>query len=335
MHATLIQLPQAAYTPLGSEVCRGLTGRQKSLSPWLFYDAEGSRLFEEITELPEYYVTRTEREILHQHADAIVDYASAQARPSHLHSEQLRRLTVIELGAGTATKTGLLLAALVHRQGAATYYPIDISATALEEARKHLLEQVPGTTVEVRLGDYTDGLGRISAEGTRRLVLYIGSSMGNFEPAAAQQLLKDVRQQLAPGDMLLLGLDLVKPIAPLIAAYDDAKGTTAAFNKNVLTRLNQELGANFNLSKFRHKVRWNGDLSRIEMHLESLEQQIVSISALDLDVPFRRGETIHTENSYKYTPDRVTSLLAGAGYGIVHSWTDPKQWFGEYLARVV
>ncbi len=334
MHATLFQLPEAAYTSVGSEVYRGLTSSPKTLSPWLFYDAEGSQLFEQITELPEYYVTRTERAILEAHADAIIEHASAPPRASHLHAGHERRLTVIELGAGTATKTGLLLAALIRRQSSATYHPIDISATALEQAREHLLARVPGLTVEARVGDYTEGLGSISAEGTRRLVLYIGSSMGNFEPAAAEQLLKDARQQLAPGDMLLLGLDLVKDIAPLIAAYDDAQGTTEAFNKNVLARLNRELGANFDLHKFRHKVRWNGDLSRIEMHLESLVAQTVVIPSLELEIRFRRGETIHTENSYKYTPEQIATLLTRAGYGIVHSWTDPKHWFSEYLARV-
>jgi L-histidine N-alpha-methyltransferase len=327
--ATIPQLPEAAYTALGSEVYRGLTARPKTLSPWLFYDAEGSRLFEEITELDEYYLTRTERSILREHADEMVACAAGYggtAAPD---------LTLIELGAGTASKTGLLLKAAVRRQEAVTYYALDISKTALDEAKQRIEEEIPGVTVDTRLGDYTDGLGQIEANGTRKLVLYIGSSMGNFEPEAALHLLRDLRKQLAPGDMLLLGVDLVKDMATLIAAYDDAKGVTGQFNKNILTRLNTELGANFDLGKFRHKVRWNGDQSRIEMHLESLVGQEVTIPALDLRVAFRRGETIHTENSYKFTPEGVTELLTQAGYGVMHAWSDPHRWFGVFLARVL
>ncbi len=326
--ATLPQLPEAAYTALGAEVYRGLTSRPKTLCPWLFYDAEGSRLFEEITELDEYYVTRTERSILQEHADEMLACAAG-------HGGTTRDLTLIELGAGTATKTGLLLKAAVRRQEAVTYYAIDISETALEEAKQRIEEEIPGVTVQTQVGDYTEGLGHVEANGTRRLVLYIGSSMGNFEPAAAHHLLRDLRKQLAPGDLLLLGVDLVKDIATLIAAYDDAKGVTEEFNKNVLVRLNTEMGANFDLRKFRHKVRWNGDQSRIEMHLESLMAQEVAIPALDLRVAFRRGETIHTENSYKFTPERVTELLTQAGYGVMHGWSDPHRWFGVFLARVL
>ena len=328
--ATLPRLPEAAYTPLGSEVYHGLTANPKTLSPWLFYDAEGSRLFEAITELPEYYVTRTERALLRERAAAIVDCASAPTAHGNA-----RRLTLIELGAGTATKTGLLLEAAVRHQGSVTYHAIDVSETALDEAREHIEREIPGVTVRTRVADYTEGLGRIDAEGTRRMVLYIGSSIGNFEPAAAEQLLKDVRKQLAPGDMLLLGVDLVKDIAPLVAAYDDSQGVTAAFNKNVLTRINRELDADFDPARFRHRVRWNGDQSRIEMHLESLAAQKVTIPALDLNLSFRRGETIHTENSYKLQPATVAELLRRAGYALVESWSDPKHWFGEFLARVL
>ena len=326
---TLPQLPEAAYTSLGSEVYRGLTSRPRTLCPWLFYDQEGSRLFEQITELDEYYVTRTERSIFAAHADEIVAAASAPTA----HGQQ-RDLTMIELGAGTATKTGLLLEAAVRRQEAVTYCAIDVSESALDAARSHLTSMFPGVNFESRVADYTEGLGDIPADGTRRLVLYIGSSLGNFEPAAGRELLRDVRNQLAPGDMLLLGVDLVKDIPTLIAAYDDASGVTAAFNRNVLARINRELGANFDMHKFRHKVRWNGEQSRIEMHLESLMAQEVSIPALDLLVGFRRGETIHTENSYKFTTGRVAHLLAQTGFTTVETWTDPQHWFGVFLARV-
>ena len=327
--ANLLPVPEAAYTPLGSEVYRGLTSRPRTLCPWLFYDQEGSRLFEQITELDEYYVTRTERSIFAAQADAIV--AAAAAPTAH---GQQRDLTVIELGAGTATKTGLLLQAAVRRQEAVDYYGIDVSESALEAARENLTAAIPGVRFTSQVGDYTEGLGDIAANGTRRLVLYIGSSLGNFEPGAGRELLRSVHNQLAPGDMLLLGVDMVKDIPTLVAAYDDAEGVTAAFNRNVLARINRELGANFDLRKFRHKVRWNGEASRIEMHLESLMAHEVSIPALDLALRFRRGETIHTENSYKFTLERATDTLTHAGFTPVEHWTDPKHWFGVFLARV-
>jgi L-histidine Nalpha-methyltransferase len=325
---SLPQLPEAAYTAIGSEVYRGLTSRPRTLSPWLFYDKQGSALFEQITELDEYYVTRTERSIFESQADAII--AAASARTAHGLE---RDLTMIELGAGTATKTGLLLESAVRRQGAITYYAIDVSASALDAARQHLTA-IPGVAFASRVADYTDGLGEIPADGTRRLVLYIGSSIGNFEPADSRQLLRNICNQLSPGDMLLLGVDLVKDIPTLIAAYDDASGVTAAFNRNVLARINRELGADFDLVKFRHKVRWNGEHSRIEMHLESLIAHEVTIPSLDLSVAFRRGETIHTENSYKWTVHGTQRLLSQTGFTVVDLWTDPNHWFGVFLARV-
>jgi L-histidine N-alpha-methyltransferase len=326
---TLPQLPAAAYTPLGSEVYRGLTARPRTLSPWLFYDQEGSQLFEQITELDEYYVTRTERGIFQANADAIIAAASAPT-PHGLE----RRLTVIELGAGTATKTGLLLQAAVRRQQTVTYCALDVSESALHEARHNLTTAIPGVVFESRVADYTEGLGDLPADGTRRLVLYIGSNLGNFEPAQGRELLRDIRKQLTPGDMLLLGVDLVKDIPTTVAAYDDARGITGAFNRNVLTRINRELGADFDLTKFRHKVRWNGEHARIEMHLESLMAQQVSIGSLDLSLTFRRGETIHTENSYKFTIEGVHNLLAQTGFSVVENWTDSQKWFGVFLVRV-
>lgn len=319
--STVFTLPEAAYTPLGSEVYRGLTATPKSLSPWLFYDEAGSRLFEEITALPEYYLTRTERGIFARHADEIL--AGTGNAP----------LTMIELGAGTAAKTGLLLQAAVRRQGAVEYHPIDVSSTALDEAREHLEAEIPGVTVMPRVADYTAGLGEIPVQpGQRRMVLYIGSSMGNFEPADAIEVLRATRRSLSPGDLLLLGADLVKDTSTLLRAYDDAAGVTAAFNKNMLVRMNRELGANFRPNLFRHRARWNEEHERIEMHLESLIAQYIPISALDLEVKFARGETIHTENSYKFTPQKIASIVERAGFKIERSLTDENHWFGVYLA---
>jgi L-histidine Nalpha-methyltransferase len=318
---TCPHLPEAAQTPLGTEVYQGLTARPKTLSPWLFYDAQGSELFEQITELPEYYPTRTERSILNEHADQIVASAAG-----------CDQLTIIELGAGTATKTGLLLKAAVRRQSEVTYHAIDVSGTALNEAKRRIEAELDGVAVVPRVGDYTEGLGQIEVDGQRRMVLYIGSSIGNFEPADALQLLRDIRKELKPGEKLLLGVDMVKDTQLLLTAYDDAAGVTAAFNKNVLVRINRELGADFNPNLFRHQARWNEGCSRMEMHLESLIAQNVVIPALDLEVELQRGETIHTENSYKFRDEGVIELLERAGFHLSDHWTDEREWFGVYLA---
>jgi L-histidine Nalpha-methyltransferase len=319
---SLPKLPAIASSPIAVEVLNGLTEHPKTLSPWLFYDQAGSQLFEEITELPEYYVTRTERQILAKHAHEMV----AAAAGGH-------RLSMIELGAGTATKTGLLLQAAVTLQGSVTYHPIDVSETALEEARARLEAELPQVTVEPIVADYTGGMRQNSAVSDgRRLVLYIGSSIGNFSPADAVELLRGVRAQLLPGDCLLLGTDMVKDVDMLLAAYDDAAGVTARFNLNLLVRINRELDGRFIPEMFRHQARWNEQHSRIEMHLESLVAQRVPIRALEMEVRFNRGETIHTENSYKFTDPQVMSLLTRAGFKLRQQWSDPNQWFTVYLA---
>ena len=319
---SLPKLPAIASSPVAVEVLNGLTERPKTLSPWLFYDQKGSQLFEEITELPEYYVTRTERQILAEHAEEIVTAAAGG-----------RDLSMIELGAGTATKTGLLLNAAVGLQGSVTYRPIDVSETALEEARTRLEAELPEVTVEPIVADYTEGMRQNGASHTgRKLVLYIGSSIGNFSPADALEVLRGVRAQLLPGDCLLLGTDMVKDVDTLLAAYDDAAGVTARFNLNVLVRINRELDANFNPNLFRHRARWNEEQSRIEMHLESLLAQKIALRALDMEVRFARGETIHTENSYKFTDERVLALLRRAGFKLRQQWSDPNHWFTVYLA---
>jgi L-histidine N-alpha-methyltransferase len=312
----------AGDTSVGVEVRTGLTASPKTLSPWLFYDALGSELFEQITELPEYYLTRTERSILAAHAPEIVTRAAGE-----------HRLAVIELGAGTASKTGLVLAAATARQGSVEYYPIDVSASALEEARRHLELELPGVHVHPRVADYTEGLGLIEAVGMRKLVLYIGSSIGNFEPRAAAELLQSVRAELAPGDCLLLGADQVKAEETLLAAYNDAQGITAAFNKNILRHINDELDADFQLDDFDHEARWSPEKSRIEMHLCSRVRQTVSIPQLGLSVEFAANETIHTENSYKFTDASILGMLATAGFALRGEWKDDLSAFAVYLAE--
>ena len=314
-------LPEAASTPLGAEVYRGLTAFPKKLSPWLFYDQRGSELFEAITELPEYYLTRTERGIFEQFGDEILATADS------------KKLSMIELGAGTATKTRLLLDAAVRRQASVEYYPIDISTTALEEARRRIGEEQPHVSCMPIVSDYTKDMSDVHSISGRRLVLYIGSSIGNFEPAEAAKLLRRLRGQLAAGDLLLLGVDHVKDRFTLLKAYNDAAGVTAEFNRNMLVRIKRELGAKFRPGLFRHRACWNEREARIEMHLESVVAQEIAIPALDLTVQFQRGESIHTENSYKFTPERVAEMLGWAGFEVRKEWTDARKWFGVYLAE--
>lgn len=302
------------------DVARGLSSKPKTLPPWLFYDAEGSRLFEQITSLPEYYLTRTERDILSSFAFEIVEQAGSG-------------VTLVELGSGTAAKTGIIIAELFRRQLQVRFFPIDVSPSALEIARRHLSEAFPNLRVQPITGDYTTGFGMLPHLSGRKLVLYLGSSIGNFEPAAARAILRSLRAHMDTGDCLLLGTDLVKSSSVLIPAYDDAQGITARFNQNVLVRINRELGGHFDLSRFRHVALWNESLSRMEMHLESTAPHTVRIDALNLEASFAQGERIHTENSYKYTTEMVTSILA-EDYRLDHTWTDARNWFALHLARV-
>jgi len=259
---------------VAAAVRAGLMRRPKRLPAWLFYDEAGSRLFDEITERPEYYLTRTERAILTRHADSMVACAAGreagQLESFSLDGVSCARLRIAELGAGSADKTRLLLKAAVARQGTVIYEPVDVSMTALEAAKERIESEIPGVTVMPRVEDYTQGFELDpAAPGERRLVLYIGSSIGNFEPWEAERVLTRVRAGLNPGDAILLGVDLKKDVDTLLAAYDDAAGVTADFNLNMLARLNRDLGAEFQLDAFEHCAVWNARESRMEMHLES------------------------------------------------------------------
>ena len=319
-------LPEAAQTPVGAEAFIGLTARPKTLSPWLFYDEEGSRLFEAITELPEYYLTRTERAIF-----------ARTPRRFWLRQRRFGRPSAGDdrAGCGHCGQDRPIAKSSSSRQGAVDYLAIDVSESALAEARQRIETEIPGVTVSSCVADYTGAMEEIPAEGKRRMVLYIGSSIGNFEPADAVHVLREVRRRLDQGDNLLLGADHVKERSVLVRAYDDEAEVTAAFNKNVLTRINRELGGNFNPRLFRHRARWNHEHARIEMHLESLIAQQVRIEALELDVRFARGETIHTENSYKFTTKAVVSMLEQAGFTLTQCWSDEREWFGVYLATAM
>ncbi len=311
------------HQALTRAVRHGLIERPRSLSPWMFYDAEGSRLFERITTLPEYYPTRTERAILSRYAGAIIAAA---------HDDVTLPLRLVELGAGSASKTCLLLEAALRISRDVVYMPVDVCPSALELACTNIACALP----EVRLGPIvrnyaTCPLQLEPFDGTT-LAIYIGTSIGNFSPDEARLILQDLRFQLKSGDALLLGTDMVKGEPTLLAAYDDSQGITAEFNLNILRRINRELGADFDLAQFRHRVLWNTIESRVEMHLESTQPQDVVIQDAQFDLHFWRGETIHTENSYKCTDRTIRMLLADAGFEIRGRWKDDRGWYSLTLA---
>jgi L-histidine N-alpha-methyltransferase len=319
--ATSKQLQFLASAATASAVREGLSASPKWLPAKLFYDEVGSALFEQITELPEYYLTRTERAIFESRAAEILQAAGSS-------------LTLVELGAGTAVKTGILIEELLRRQPRALYYPIDVSPSALQEAATQLGRQFPQLRVNPIIADYTGGVEALNRISGRKLVLYIGSSIGNFEPAESVRVLRRIRRSMRSGDGLLVGADFAKSPKILLPAYDDSQGVTSAFNKNVLTRINRELEANFDLDAFRHVALWNRRCSRMEMHLESTVAQQVFVPLLDMDFDFAAGERIHTENSYKYTAAMIESILRESGFKLEQSWQDRQKWFGVHLARV-
>src|SRR5512146_3231943 len=318
---TAFRSPAVAGSGIAEDVWEGLNARPKRLPPKLFYDAEGSRLFEEITETEEYYPTRTEREILLQYSDEIARAAGTN-------------LTLVELGAGSASKTRVLIEALLRRQIRLEFHPVDVSATALEQAVTSLNGDFPRLHVSPIVAEYSYGLRQLRALPGKKLVLFIGSTIGNFEPEEQLEFLRCVRQSLRPGDALLLGFDLVKDAQILHAAYNDRQGITALFNKNVLARVNRELGGRFDLAAFEHVAFWNAAKSRIEMHLESRTDQTAYVLDLDAHFHFTRGERVHTENSYKFAMESIRQLLQQSGLTLEKNWLDTNEWFAVALARV-
>lgn len=309
-----------ALPGFAEDVRRGLTSDPKFLYPKYFYDELGSRLFEAITALPEYYLTRAEAEILTAHAGEI---AAAVGGPVRL----------LELGSGDGQKTRLLIEALLARQGKLEYLPVDISASAVEASSRALLLSYPSLRISAWVGEYQPALQALRDEaGTgRTLALFLGSTLGNLEPADRLALFRNLREVLRPGDAFLLGVDLRKSEDVLLPAYDDPLGVTAAFNLNLLVRINRELGGGFDLAAFRHRAVYNRRAGRIEMHLESRRTQTVPVRALGIDVPFVQGETIHTESSYKFTLEQIAELAAGAGFELAKTWTDAGGRFASSL----
>ncbi|WP_432193966.1 L-histidine N(alpha)-methyltransferase [Streptomyces sp. bgisy027] len=308
-------LPEhATDAALRADVLKGLTGTPKTLPPKWFYDAEGSELFEKITELPEYYPTRAEREILVDRAGEIA--AATGAR------------TLVELGSGSSEKTRFLLDALT---GLHTYVPVDVSESALTLAGQALIEERPGLDVHALIADFTGGMALPDTPGPR-LVAFLGGTIGNLLPAERSVFLASVRALLSPGDALLLGTDLVKDEKVLVEAYDDAAGVTAAFNKNVLTVIDRELGADFDPGAFEHVAVWDRDNEWIEMRLRSRTAQTVKVPALDLAVHFAAGEEMRTEVSAKFRRDGVRAELSAAGLELAHWWTDGQGRFALSLS---
>lgn len=321
-------LCESAAMPFADDVRAGLTAQPKTLPSKYFYDQLGSAIFEAITFLPEYYLTRAETEILTAHADKII----ASAQPARL----------IELGSGSAQKTRYLIEAGLRRHHNLEYSAIDISQTVLAASAKALRAQYAGLTVKSYQGDYYEGLRALASANSRphdaqhrTLALFLGSNIGNFDPPEALRLLKAIRNVLKRDDALLLGADLKKDRATLEAAYDDPIGLTGAFNLNILARVNRELGGRFDLRSFRHRAVYDNVHGRVEMHLVSTTAQIVPIQTLSLDIPFAQGETIHTESSYKFSRDDIERLARDAGFELQSLWTDGEQRFACHLLRCV
>ena len=299
------------------DVREGLMREPKQLPPKWFYDERGSQLFGEITRLPEYYLTRRERAILAERARTIADRTRAD--------------TLVELGSGTSEKTRFLLDAMTAAGFLRRFVAFDVSESTLRGSAARIAEEYPGISVAAVVGDFDRHLGTIPGGG-RRLVAFLGSSIGNFAPTERAEFLRALRGLLTEGEALLLGVDLVRDAERLVAAYDDRSGVTAEFNRNVLQVVNQELGADFRPECFDHVARWNADDEWVEMLLRSRIDQRVIVPAAELKVEFRRGEELRTEISAKFRREGVEEELGAAGFSEVSFWTDPRGDFGLALA---
>lgn len=318
---SLINLKTASNHPtdFSAEVRRGLSKSAKCLPPRFLYDQEGSRLFEAICELPEYYLTRAEKEILETNAE-------------RLAAEFPDRCTIIELGSGSASKTRTVIEAFLRRCGELRYIPIDISKSMLEQSSRNLLSEYPGLEVVAIAGEYSDALAHLPEErGNPKLFLWLGSNISNLDRPAAVTFLAAVRRRMTLSDRMLVGIDLRKEPQTLMAAYNDPAGVTAQFNLNVLARVNRELGGRFDLKKFHHEAIYNEEAGRIEMYLVSEKAQEVRVETLGARFRFAQGERIHTENSYKYSREEIEELALAAGLKPKQQWFDVKYRFSENL----
>ena len=309
--------PGGLAAQMARDVRAGLGSTPRTLPPKYFYDARGSELFDRITRLPEYYPTRTERLILDEHVAEIAALTRAE--------------TLIELGSGTSEKTRLLLRALRDAGTLRRFVPFDVDPAVLEDASAAVAEEFPGIDVAPVVGDFEVHLGELP-RGQRRLLAFLGSTIGNLEPGQRAEFLADVRGSLDPGDAFLLGTDLVKAPERLVAAYDDAAGVTAAFNKNVLAVLNRDLSADFDPESFEHVAVWDAAAEWIEMRLRARMAQTVRLPGIGLTVEFADGEEMRTEVSAKFRREGVAAELAAAGFAMRSWWTDPADQFGLSLS---
>ena len=302
-----------------SAVESGLTARRKSLPCRHFYDREGSLLFEAICDLPEYYLTRTEREILIERVGELVALLPES-------------VTLVELGSGSSVKTRILIDALLREEKVLRYVPIDISRSAVEQSSLDLVESYETLKIDAFVGEYADGLRQLGRDGSdRRLVLWLGSSIGNLDRGEAAAFLQTVRSSLGPRDHLLVGIDLRKAREVLEKAYDDPAGVTARFNRNLLVRINRELGGHFDLNAFRHRAFYAEEVGRVEMSLVSGTSQMVKIDRLEVEVPFESGEAIHTEHCYKYSLKEIETLAEAGGMRLARRWLDSQGQFSINL----
>jgi L-histidine N-alpha-methyltransferase len=310
--------PTRYLDALRADVRAGLTATPKTLPPKYFYDARGSELFDEITRLPEYYLTRAETAILERHAGEIASRSRCES--------------LVELGSGTSAKTRLLLRALLDGGTLREFVPFDVDPTVLTEASEALDAEYPGLRIEPFLGDFERDLGALPPAG-RRMIAFLGSTIGNLEPPARGAFLAQVASVLRPGDTFLLGTDLVKDPGRLLRAYDDAAGVTAEFNRNILMVVNRELNADFAVEEFEHVAVWDSGSEWIEMRLRPAREQHVTIGDLGLEVSFAAGEEMRTEISAKFRRDGIEAELAAAGLRTLRFWTDPGGDFGLTLAQ--
>ena len=313
--------PHESRGEFASEVRKGLASVPKQLPCRFLYDEVGSQLFEEICDLPEYYLTRAEDEILERSSDEI---ASCLAEP----------VALVELGSGSSTKTRRLIEALLRRQGRLRYVPVDISRSILDESARSLLESYGGLEIHAIAAEYQEGLRHVRRERTRaKLLAWLGSNVGNFDRAAAAGFLRTIRAAMRDEDHLLIGVDLRKGADVLEPAYDDPAGVTARFNKNLLGRINRELGGHFDLDRFEHRATWREREGRVELGLVSREAQTVAIDGLDAAVEFEAGEFVHTEDSHKYSLDELAALARESGMESVRHWLDAGERFSLSLLR--
>jgi L-histidine N-alpha-methyltransferase len=310
-----LRLPPGGERTLREDVLDGLTRPFKEIPPKHFYDARGSELFEQICELPEYYPTRTERSIIESNADLIAERTAASE--------------LVELGAGYATKTRILIDALAPER----FVPVDVSETTVRECARRLVDEYDGLSVHGLVGDFERHLVHLPEPCGPRLVAFLGGTIGNFPPGSRRRFLRSIARTLGDDGWLLLGTDLVKDPRMLEAAYDDSSGITAEFNLNVLRVMNRELGSDFDLAGFDHIAFWDAEREWIEMRLQSRRRQTVRFPDLDLTVHFAQREELRTEISAKFTPTRVRGDLAAAGLELVEWLTDPDELFALSLAR--